>query len=335
MKPRGLRTLVLHVADRCDQACAHCSIWKGSRPPERLSASDQIVLLRQAREAGAGSVLFTGGEPFTSPDIERLVRAAREMGLGTQIATNGLQAGSAAWLSGLDVELFVSVEGPEGQHDEIRGRGTFGRLGVSLARLRNLAEPPSLVARHVLSARSIAVWPETVAAALALGFDRISFLLIDVSSDAFGGRPEIRKTLAPSREALRAFREDVRRQAQAGWPPQLVESSETLTAMVDRRLSGAAPRCDAPEWSSVVELSGAVRPCFFQPAFAVWTPPSPSRSRPSAIGALRREASATAALEGLHSGNEICRACVCPKYEGSRPAAALASLRTRVSRALW
>ena len=88
MAPRDLRLLVMHVSSRCDQACAHCSIWKTKGKGEALGSEDRLRVLSEARSLGAQSVLFTGGEPFLCDHLEALCIAARRLGLSVQIATD-------------------------------------------------------------------------------------------------------------------------------------------------------------------------------------------------------------------------------------------------------
>jgi hypothetical protein len=83
-----------------------------------------------------------------------------------------------------------------------------------------------------------------------------------------------------------------------------------------------APACNAPEWSSVVEADGAIRPCFFQPAVAA----EGDRS----LRAVRRSADYAAAVGGLGEGNRICAECVCPKHL----ATGVASVRGRLGAVL-
>jgi MoaA/NifB/PqqE/SkfB family radical SAM enzyme len=308
MTPGRLRTLVLHVSDRCDQACAHCAIWRrGAAPGEApLSDDDRAVLLAQARSAGATEVLFTGGEPFLHAGLEPLCRRARTLGLKVWIATNGMSLGRSPWASEVVDELFVSLEGPEDLHDAVRGRGSWRRLARSVDALRSAGAAIGLTARHVLQRTSLRRWRETAATAEAMGFDRLSFLPVDTTSDAFGGDPAGRAGLAPSRGDVELFRREVE-EAAADWPRIVAEDSATLASLADRMAGAQAPRCNAPEWSIVVENDGRVRPCFFQPSFERW-------SAGRALSSIHAGPAARAALAGLHGGNATCRACACPKW---------------------
>jgi MoaA/NifB/PqqE/SkfB family radical SAM enzyme len=328
MIPRPLRLLVMHVSTRCDQACAHCSIWRGSQaPPKDWGVEKRLAVIQEAQTLGARAVLFTGGEPLLCDHIETLARETRRLGLTVQIATNGLGLQrSASWLATLVDELYVSLEGPQDVHDSIRGRGMFMRLHDSLRALTAWDVRPRLIARSVVSERNADVIDRTVDAARDLGFDGLSYLPIDLSSDAFGGPAEARAELRPTAPRIKALRQAIdRMQALGHLGGFVLEDAEKLSALADGFESAdgpaKAPRCNAPEWSAVVEADGAVRPCFFQPA---------TGNAVSGLASSRASAGYVAALRGLGAGNRICASCVCPKYVPR----GLDLLRGRVGRAL-
>ncbi len=334
MKPRGLRLLVMHVSTRCDQACAHCSIWKSngkSRDP--LGGDERLSLLGEAKSLGARSVLFTGGEPLLCDHLESLARAAHALGLSVQIATNGLGLDRArSWLGEVVDEVYLSVEGPEAIHDSVRGASMFSRLRASIAAVRGLARRPRLVGRSVISSRNAAALDVTVAAARDLGLDAISFLSVDTESEAFGGEPSSRVPLRPGPADVAAMRGAIARLHAAGELGRFVsEDASKLARMAADFAKGdalrAAPACNAPEWSSVVEADGALRPCFFQPKVS-------RVGRGVPLSAARQSEAYATALGNLGPGNPICAACVCPKQVAEGVHAVKDRVRAALGRAL-
>lgn len=330
MKPRALRLLVLHVSTRCDQTCAHCSIWKGSgKAPSPLGVDARLELIREARRLGATAVLFTGGEPLLCDHIETLAREARAQGLAVQIATNGLGLRrAAAWLGEVVDELYVSLEGPKTIHDRVRGVSMFARLQESIAAVRALPKRPRLLGRSVICSRNAAALEETVRAGRALGLDALSFLPIDVRTEAFGGDPRGRRALLPGAAEGAALRRGIERlDASGDLGTFVIEDAEKLLGLAESlredESGRRAPACNAPEWSSVVEADGSVRPCFFQPAVARVAEGAP-------LGAVRRSEAYAAALGRLGAGDSICASCVCPKHAPSR----VEAIRGRVSAVL-
>ena len=327
MKPGRLHVLVMHVSTRCDQTCGHCSIWRPRGDTAEWGVDERLSLLREAQDLGARSVLFTGGEPLLCDHIETLARSARGLGMSVQIATTGLGLGrSRAWLGDAVDEVYVSFEGPESIHDGIRGPRMFERLMAAIADLRTLSRRPLLVARSVVSRRNAVVLEDTVRAARSLGFDRISFLAIDTLSPAFGGAPAERQSWRPEDSDVTALKRSIERLAAAGELGAFVcEDARALEALVAQLEATpgerALRRCNAPEWSSVVEADGTVRPCFFQPGIGI---------AKAGLGAARESRGYAAALKHLGPGNALCASCVCPKYRPS----GLSSLRERVSQTL-
>jgi len=313
MKPGALRLLVMHVSRRCDQTCAHCSIWRAAdRGRGELQLSERLDVIREARSLGARSVLFTGGEPLLCDHIEALARAARDLGLTVQIATNGMGIGRASsWMAEAVDEIYLSLEGPQKIHDAVRGRGMFQRLADSLAPLTSHRPRPRLIGRSVIAAGNAGSIDATVSAARRLGLDALSFLAIDVASDAFGGEPESRWRLRPSAREVAEMLEAIGRLSATGELESFVLEDERKLGMMARDFltepsARAAPRCNAPEWSSVVEADGGIRPCFFQPVVAA--------SGNAGIGPVRESSAYKAALRSLGEGNPTCASCVCPKH---------------------
>ncbi len=158
---------------------------------------------------------------------------------------------------------------------------------------------------------------ETIAAALAIGFDEISFLAADLSSPAFNRpRPwsaERQAEVAVGPSQLAALDESIKRARaeqdaafSAGFVVGGVESLGRI-ARYYRAAAGLgaypAVQCNAPWVSAVLEPGGAVRPCFFHEPYAGTEGDlSAILNSPSAV-AFRRD------LDVEH--NATCRRCVC------------------------
>ena len=317
MRPRDLSLLVMHVSTRCDQTCAHCSIWRqGGKAGRELDGPAREAIIREAHSLGARAILFTGGEPLLCDHVERLARVSRDLGLSVQIATNGLGLARAAdWLAGVAHEIYVSLDGPEALHDELRGTGMYARLVAAVGVLAAMPVRPRLVARSVISRRNAGALEQTVAAARFVGFDAVSFLPVDTTSDSFGGDPATRAVHALAAPEIEALRQGIGRLARRGVLGAYVVEDERKLLKIARFLDEArgeavnaalAPRCNAPEWSSVIEADGSIRPCFFQP-------PSPAAAS-ATLREVRRSAAYRESLRALGSGNRICASCVCPRH---------------------
>src|SRR5262249_28047722 len=87
-------------------------------------------------------------------------------------------------------DVIVSLDGPPSVHDQIRGiPDAFNRLAEGVAALRAARPGFNVTARCVIQRRNFRSLPDTIAAAHETGLDGISFLAVDVSTEAFN-RPE-------------------------------------------------------------------------------------------------------------------------------------------------
>jgi MoaA/NifB/PqqE/SkfB family radical SAM enzyme len=312
---RRLRLLVLALSDRCDQRCAHCQIHlgpAGGRAP--LSLAERLRVVEEALAAGAREALLTGGEPLISPDLWPVARRLAQGGARLMLATNGLRLERhAREVAELFDEVYVSLDGATpATHDALRGVASFDRVVAGVAAVKRARPGVRLVARATLHAGNLAEFEAMLPAARAAGFDHLSFLPLDASSEAFGGQPEARRALVPEAAAVDALEASIRSLAAAGaldggfvleTPAKLLRLARHLRAS-----RGAArferPECDAPWWSSVVDVDGALRPCFFH---------APVGDAREGLAALRGSARYGAALQAIAAPNPVCERCVCPK----------------------
>jgi MoaA/NifB/PqqE/SkfB family radical SAM enzyme len=310
-----LRLLVLAVSDRCDQRCLHCQIHEGpapDRPP--LSLAERLRVVDEALAAGAREALLTGGEPLLAPDLWPVARRLKAGGARLMLATNGLRlARHAEAVASLFDELYVSLDGASAAtHDAVRGVPSFERLAAGVAAVKRLRREVLIVARATLHAVNLGEFEAIPPAARNAGFDHVSFLPLDASSDAFGGDPGARRALIPGAGAVDAFEAAVGRLAAAGaFDDGFILETPRKLARIARHLrasAGAAgferPACDAPWWSSVVEADGRVRPCFFH---------APLGHVAEGLAALRGSPRYGEALRAIAGPNPICERCVCPK----------------------
>ena len=321
LRPRAgrLRLLVLAVADRCDQRCVHCDIWRGDDTRPSLTQAERLAVVEEALGAGAVEALLTGGEPLLSPDLWPVSERLRRGGARLMLATNGMLLGPyASPVARLFDEVYVSLDGGEPTtHDRLRGASAYARLRAGLEALRGLSARPRLVARSVLHAGNLDEIDEVISGARSLGFDHVSFLALDASSDAFGGHPGSRASLVPEASQLRRFAAAISRLEAAGvlGTGFVLEPADKLRRIAAHLRAGAGeqafvrPECDAPRWSVVVEADGRMRPCFFH---------APLGDAREGLRALRESSAYRKALAHIDGPNPTCERCVCPKrrYSG-------------------
>ena len=116
-----------------------CPFWK--RSSENLSAQKEKEILKQIYDSGVCGVGFEGGEPLLRGDLTEILAYSRSLPLHTSLVTNGTLLKSrideiAPFINGI---VFVSLDGLEKTHDQIRGvDGCFRRAieGITAAKTK-------------------------------------------------------------------------------------------------------------------------------------------------------------------------------------------------------
>ena len=292
----------------------HCDIWRDAGGRTSLTLRERLRVAEEALAAGAQEALLTGGEPLLSADLGPVAERLREGGARLMLATNGMLLGSHAGLvARLFDEVYVSLDGGEPTtHDRLRGNSAYARLRAGIEAMRAFTPRPRLVARSVLHGANLDELAGIISGARSLGFDHVSFLALDASSDAFGGRPDDRRGLVPDAAQMRRFDEAILRLegSEVLGTGFVLESADKLRRIGAHLRASAGeqafvrPECDAPYWSLVVEADGRVRPCFFH---------APVGDAREGLTALRTSPAYREALAHIEAPNPTCERCVCPK----------------------
>ncbi len=316
-----LPVLLLEVQSRCNCRCVMCDIWK-VKDSREIRVADVAGWLPEWRRLGVSNVVLTGGEPLMHPDLGGLCRVLKEAGVAVTVLTSGtLLPRKAHLLAPLVDEVIVSLDGPREVHDALRGTpGAFDRIAAGVTALS--AARPSLPVggRCTVQKGNFRHLPATVDAAKILAFRHISFLAVDVSSEAFnrpGGRGETpASALALSPEELPELErvlEDLAGRHAADFESGFIE--ESPAKLRERILghfatiAGAAPpppsRCNAPWVSAVVGVDGSVRPCFFHRSYG-------TLGEGESLGTLVNAPAARTFREALDvATNPVCVRCIC------------------------
>ncbi|MEO7454785.1 MAG: SPASM domain-containing protein, partial [Gemmatimonadaceae bacterium] len=220
-----------------------------------------------------------------------------------------------------------SLDGPAAIHDRIRNvPAAFEKLAEGVAAVKRADSRVSVTARCTVHRSNCRELRATVAAARAVGLDRISFLAADVSTDAFN-RPspwsdERVDEVALSRDDVTALASELaaleRDHADDFASGFIAESPDKLRRRLlqySAALQGdgdfAPNDCNAPWVSTVIEADGTVRPCFFQP-------PLGNINDAASLRDIINAPDSIAWRRGLDvRRNAICRKCVCTLSLGS------------------
>jgi MoaA/NifB/PqqE/SkfB family radical SAM enzyme len=328
----------MYLTDGCNSRCVTCDIWRNPRRNMDMALVDQIVA--QVKDLQMRWVLFSGGEAMQHPEWPQIAQKFCEAGVYTMLLTNGLliKKQAAEVIETVD-ELIVSLDGGTAQtYDAIRGVDAFDLILDGIRLVREGGVP--VTTRTTLQRANYAELPQIIRAAMGADVNHISFLTVDVSNEvAFGNRFSVDIPLvvnggigampqhgppatALSHEDIAAFH-TILDQVEVDFAAEfasgrLAESPRKLRNMVnyfdellgeDSDYSG--PRCNAPHISTVIEVDGTLRPCYFLPYWGKLNgrPLHDALNDPTALD-LRKAYRSGARHE--------CKTCVCPLYKGPR-----------------
>ena len=280
-EPGELRTmpiLLLNIHENCNCRCVMCDIWKRPAGAE-LDPEGLLRHLDSIRALGVRKVVLTGGEPLLHSRFSELCALLKKCNITLTLLTTGLllQTRAEAVAKWVD-EIIVSLDGPENVHDGIRRvRRGFEFIGAGIRAVRQYRPDIGIHARSTVQRANFLFLRRTVAAARHLGFDSISFLPIDVSSQAFNrelvwpGERQSEVMLTSSEIVLLEdeielliieCHHEIENRYIAERPGKLRHIARRFREHL-RELPAEAPVCNAPWVSAVVEVDGSIRPCFF------------------------------------------------------------------------
>jgi len=108
----------LEITNACNLRCRHCFWWADRSPNAELGVEEWRTLLRREfKSRGIQGISVCGGEPLLRQDVVRMIL---DEGYLLWVFTNGILP-----LPDLPLTYCVSIDGTEGNHDKIRGRGSY------------------------------------------------------------------------------------------------------------------------------------------------------------------------------------------------------------------
>ena len=315
----SLPILAMSVHSACNCRCVMCDIWKANADKREISVEDLERHAGAIRRLRVQRVMLTGGEPLLHRNLWTLCRALQQLRIRITLVTTGLLIESHASDIAAAVDtVVISLDGDHEVHDRIRRvTGGFDRIARGVLALRGENPTPRLIARSVVQRDNFASLDRTVKAAQAMGFDELSFLAADVSSQAFNREEpwnsERVSQVAIGGDSLEEFASAIECACSAA--PELFENGFVAggRALLERihqyysALAGVAefPRvqCNAPWVSAVLEPGDKLRPCFFHQVYGVADHGLDRALNSEQSIAFRRS------LDVEH--NATCRTCVC------------------------
>ena len=123
---------MVNITNRCTLRCKHCFIYRDGNPNDARAEMETPVMLEKLAELqkrhGIQHMLWMGGEPLLRPDV---LRDGIKLFPNNIITTNGT-------IEPIDLPnciYVVSVDGPPGLNDAVRGNGTFKKVMKTLSKI--------------------------------------------------------------------------------------------------------------------------------------------------------------------------------------------------------
>jgi Fe-coproporphyrin III synthase len=313
---QSLPVVVLLPHSRCNCRCLMCDIWKDTKSSS-LSLADLDRLLDDFQKLRVKWVVLSGGEALMHPHLFEFCSKLREQGIQTTLLSTGLlfERYAAAIVDSVS-DAIVSLDGPPAVHDRIRRvPGAYSSLARGVAAIHRLQSAFPIAARSTVQRDNYMFLNQTARTAKTLGLQSISFLAADVASEAFnrplGWSGERQAEIALTVDDLWGMECEIEtlisEWAETGF---VVESADKLRRIIlhYRAHLGleqpAAPQCNAPWTSAVVEADGTVRPCFFHP-------PIGTLNGSGLLNVLNGPIAIDFRSRLDVANNPICRRCVC------------------------
>jgi MoaA/NifB/PqqE/SkfB family radical SAM enzyme len=343
-----LPLVVLYLTDGCNSRCVTCDIWRNPRRNMSMELVNQIAA--ECRALDMRWLLLSGGEAMQHPHWPEIARQFRNQGVTVMLLTNGLllRKQAEAVINSVD-EVIVSLDGGTAEtYQAIRGVDGFDLILEGIRAVRSGGIP--VATRTTLQRANYREMPQIIQTAKDAGVNRVSFLTVDVSNAyAFGPRftpeaellpqtvpltaiahlgagapPEhgpMATALTPDdvgafRTVLDTLERDYADDFASGFISESPEKLRRMAAYFAALYGEAAfprPRCNSPHISTVIEVDGTLRPCYFLPSYdklQVGKTPLHEAINTPAAQALRQAYRTGARPE--------CERCVCPLYKGPR-----------------
>jgi MoaA/NifB/PqqE/SkfB family radical SAM enzyme len=249
-----------------------------SRLPDELTIDEINKLAGELAELGLKRIVFSGGEPILRTDLEEICRIFSKNGVKQTLLTNGVLVKKkinniAPYLD----ELIISIDGavPE-THDSIRGVNSLNLIIEGIKHTKENFPALNVSFRTVLQKNNYRELNDIIRLGAELGINRVSFLPVDVYSEAFGREHTEatvnNSTLLLNKDEVAEFRNIINDIDKKYFDTHFIsEPYNKLMGYADYFSSAITGNifppvyCNAPMMSTVITATGDVLPCFFLP----------------------------------------------------------------------
>jgi MoaA/NifB/PqqE/SkfB family radical SAM enzyme len=275
-KIHTLPIVILYVTEGCNLKCAMCSYR--SRLPDELTYDEIEKLALELAEFGLKRIVYSGGEPLLRPDLEQMCEIFAKYSVKQTLLTNGVLVKKkidklAQYLD----ELIISIDGAKPEtHDAIRGVNSLNLIIDGIRHTKENFPNLNISFRTVIQKNNFREIKDIVLLGLDLNINRVSFLPVDVYSEAFGRENNNIKvndsSLLLSIDEISELRKIIDDIDKKHFESHFVSEPYTKLMGYADYFSSAIDGdkfppviCNAPMMSTVITATGDVLPCFFLP----------------------------------------------------------------------
>lgn len=135
-----VKSLYLELTSQCQFRCLHCFQGENLNIFNEFTYDECVNILKTFKENyKTQDLVLLGGEPFTHPELIRIVRKANSLGYNVDICTNAYANHSIIEEIKCSIRtLRISLDGMKKSHNMIRKSGSFDRIEIALNICKNL-----------------------------------------------------------------------------------------------------------------------------------------------------------------------------------------------------
>ena len=327
-----LPIVILMPHSACNCRCVMCDIWKGNKHLKQLTVEDVQQLILSLKRLGTRQVLFSGGEALLNSNFFKFCELLSRENIRISLLSTGMTlARHAAELVEHVDEIIVSLDGDEPTHNMIRNiPDAFKKLEAGVKAIKSIEPGFRITSRTVIHQYNFRKWIPIIDAATNMGIDQVSFLPADVSSQAFNReipwtenrQSELLITEEDLTELDAIINEVIEKYCTSDSSYFIAENPGKLK-MIGQYYAAfyhhnpfPFKKCNAPWVSTVVEVDGTVRHCFFHSAMG--------NIHEKKLEEIINSEENIIFRKNLDTGkNDICKKCVCSLYLSSKKIAQL------------
>lgn len=249
-----------------------------SRLPDELTIDEIDKLANELSAFGLKRIVFSGGEPILRTDLEAICKIFSKNSVKQTLLTNGVLVKKkidrlAPYLD----ELIISIDGavPE-THDAIRGVNSLNLIIEGIKHTKDNFPALNISFRTVIQKNNFRELNDMILLGEELNIDRVSFLPVDVYSEAFGREHSVAEvnnnSLLLNADEVNELRNIFNNINKKYFDSRFVsEPYSKLMGYTDYFSSALTGNkfppvyCNAPMMSTVITATGDVLPCFFLP----------------------------------------------------------------------